>query len=581
MPYNFLKNITLLAAICLLINGCDQQQGSSAGVAVEQPEITQVIPAQADITLLINARIYTANTDQPMVTAMAFNDQGAILAVGERLQLEADYPNARQLDIGDRGIIIPGMIDAHAHLMNLGYSVITTNLAGTRSRAEILQRLQQNAAQLSPGSWLVGRGWDQNDWIDHDGSFPSSSDLDELFPQRPVWLTRIDGHAGWANSSALALVADGQLDSEPEGGRIIRDQDSQPTGVFVDAAMQLVASLIPAPDHQTEQLALQQALAETSRHGLTGVHEAGTSLQHLRLYQEAIANEQFPVRLYAMANGQAEALNHLCQQGVLEHDSGLLIARSVKFYLDGALGSRGAALVEDYSDESGHRGLLFVQPQQFAQQVTAAMRCGLQINTHAIGDHANQVLIDAYANAMQAVPAHVGRHRIEHAQVMRADGFQRSADLNLIASVQPTHATSDMYWAEDRVGPQRIQYAYAWQDFLNAGVKLALGSDFPVESVNPLLGFYAAVSRQDTDNWPTDGWYPQQQLSREQALHGFTLGAAYAAFMENEVGSLEPGKRADFVWLSQDIMQIPASEIPQTSVLETWLNGKRIFDQNQ
>lgn len=587
-PNDYKLFLLLPAALLLatLLAACDSDSppsaDDSANAAATQTSANSAAD-QAHITVLKNTAIYTVNQQQPKATAIAFDSDGMIVAVGDQAALEAAYPSdkgAKHIDLQGRGAIVPGLIDAHAHLMNLGYSVITANLAGTQSKDDIIQRLQTKAADLPAGSWLIGRGWDQNDWQDHDGSFPTAADLDQQFPQRPVWLARIDGHAGWANSAALRRLADGQLDSDPDGGRIIRDQDGQATGVFIDAAMGLIGSLVPPPDRQTEELALQRALEQTRGFGLTGVHEAGTSLQHLRLYQDAIANQQFPIRLYAMADGQGAALAHLCANGLLDHPSGLLDARAVKFYLDGALGSRGASLVEEYSDEPGHHGLLFVEQHAFTQQITDAMRCGLQINTHAIGDRANQVLINAYQAAMQNVPEHAGRHRIEHAQVMLREDFQRSAELDLIASVQPTHATSDMYWAQDRVGAERIKYAYAWQDFVAAGAPLALGSDFPVESANPLLGFYAATTRQDVDAWPEGGWYNQQTLSREQALHGFTLGAAYAAFMENEVGSLEPGKRADLVWLSDDIMQVAPAEILQTTVLQTWLGGQSIYSQH-
>lgn len=567
--------------IALMLSACERSAEPTAEIATESVAEQQADDASdtASLTLIGNTRVYTVNPEQPSANALVFNADGVITAVGQMSQLAEQYPQAKVIDLQGRGALVPGLIDAHAHLMNLGYTVITANLAGTTDRDDILQRLQAKAGELPPGNWLIGRGWDQNDWQNHDGSFPTAADLDQAFPERPVWLTRIDGHAGWANSAALAMLDEGATETDPGGGRIIRDGDGQPTGVFIDKAMALITDLIPPPDLATEQLALQSALRETRRYGLTGVHEAGTSLAHLRLYEDAIEAGEFSLRLYAMANGQAEALEYLCDNGHIDHASGLLDARSVKMYLDGALGSRGAALVEDYSDEPGHRGLLFTEPDVFAQQVADAMRCGLQVNTHAIGDRANKVLIDAYAAAMQQVDEHSGRHRIEHAQVMLADDFQRSAELNLIASVQPTHATSDMYWAEDRVGPQRIQYAYAWQDFIAAGAPLALGSDFPVESVNPLLGFYAAITRQDAEPWPADGWYAEQKLSRKQALHGFTLGAAYAAFMEDEVGSLQPGKRADFVWLSDDIMQIPAADILDTSVLQTWLNGELIYNR--
>ncbi len=572
-------SLLLLPIIALLLTACESNSPSTVDSTDKSSNSSGSID-QSHITVLKNTAIYTVNPQQPKASAIAFDNSGEIIAVGEQTKLEADYPNAQHINLQGKGAIVPGLIDAHAHLMNLGYGIITANLAGTQSKDDIIQRLQTKASELPAGSWLIGRGWDQNDWPNHDGSFPTAADLDQAFPARPVWLTRIDGHAGWANSAAMQQLNDDQLRNDPEGGRIIRDQDGQASGVFIDAAMQLVGGLVPPPDRQTEQLALQRALEQTRQFGLTGVHEAGTSLQHLELYQDAIAQQQFPIRLYAMADGLGAALAYLCENGLLQHPSGLLNARSVKFYLDGALGSRGASLVEPYTDEPGHHGLLFVEQDNFTQQVADAMRCGLQINTHAIGDNANQVLINAYEAAMQEVPKHSGRHRIEHAQVMLMEDFKHSAELNLIASVQPTHATSDMYWAEDRVGPDRIKYAYAWQDFIAAGTQLALGSDFPVESANPLLGFYAAVTRQDIDAWPEDGWYNHQALSREQALHGFTLGAAYAAFMENEVGSLQPGKRADMVWLSKDIMQVPSAEIPQTTVLQTWLDGQSVYSQS-
>lgn len=534
----------------------------------------------SNITIIKNTRIYTVNPNQPMVDALAFNAQGTILATGTQTQLTEDYPSATHIDLHGKGAIVPGLIDAHAHLMNLGYSLITANLSGTQSKADILKRLKSKADELPSSAWLIGRGWDQNDWPGNNGLFPSAADLDTAFPDRPVWLTRVDGHAGWANSAALQQLDPQQLITDPAGGRIMRNNDGLASGVFVDGAMALINALVPPPSLQTKQLALQQALAETSRFGLTGLHEAGTSLQNLQLYQDQIQQQQFPLRLYAMVDGQNDAYHYLCKEGLLDDPSGRLDARAIKFYLDGALGSRGAALVDDYTDEAGNQGLLFVEETPFAEQVAAAMGCGLQVNTHAIGDRANQTLINAYEVAMQNTPNHNGRHRIEHAQVLLENDFQRSAELQLIASVQPTHATSDMYWAEQRVGEQRILRAYAWQDFIDVDVPLALGSDAPVESANPLLGFYAAISRQDDKDWPEGGWYPQQRLSREQALHGFTLGAAYAAFMEQEVGSLEPGKRADFVWLSDDIMQIPAKDILSTTVLQTWLDGENIYSHS-
>lgn len=577
-------NYRYFCIIIALTAGCQQQpEPATETEPVQQTDVlTESVTAASDtinVTVIYNTAIYTVDATQPVVDAMAFDSDGTILAIGDSQTLQAEYPNATAHNLAQRGAVYPGFIDAHGHLMNLGFRLLSADLSGTENLTEIIQRLQDKAAELPPGAWLVGGGWDQNDWVEDtaDARFPTAADLDTAFPDRPVWLSRVDGHAGWANSNVLKRLDPQRLENDPAGGRIIRDSNGNPTGVFIDAATAIVAEQIPAPNATSLQLALQAALLETNRFGLTGVHEAGTSLAHYRLYEQAISHESFPLRLYAMADGDSEALQWLCEnQPVIAPDSHLQM-RAVKFYLDGALGSRGAALLDDYSDEPNHRGLLFASEEQFTPLVQRAMSCGLQINTHAIGDRANRVLLNSYSAALQNVQNTPGRHRIEHAQVLHPDDFQAAAELGLIASMQPTHATSDMYWAEDRLGAERVQGAYAWQTFREVKVHLALGSDFPVESANPLLGFYAAISRQDTDKWPADGWYPAQRLTREQALRGFTIDAAYAAFMEDQVGSLEVGKQADFVWLADDIMQINPDAIPETKVLETWLAGNRVF----
>jgi len=560
--------------------GSDQAAaGSNQAAAADADSIAQHTSTAALTTALINARIVTMDPQQPRAQAMAFNSDGVIVAIGSNDAVLAAHPDAEQLDLNHSGLVIPGLIDAHGHIMNLGFALLNANLVGTTSVTEIIQRLQHHASHLPNDAWLLGRGWDQNDWVSNPSAaaFPTRNELDQAFPQRPVWLERIDGHAGWANSAALALLDSAQLVADPDGGQIMRDAEGQPTGVFIDKAQALVENLIPAPSPALREQALTLALQQLRSVGLTGVHDAGSSLQDLQLYQDFIDSDRMTLRIYAMADGERAALQHLCSNGALIDPDGLLQARAVKLYLDGALGSRGAAMVEDYSDQPGHRGLLFADTETFTAQVTAAMRCGLQVNTHAIGDRANEVLLDAYAAAIAAVDQHSGRHRIEHAQIVRADHYQRAAELGLIASMQPTHATSDMYWAEQRVGAQRIQHGYAWQNFDAANVVLALGSDFPVEAADPLAGLYAAISRQDAEQWPPDGWYPDQRLSREQALQGFTLGAAYAAFMEQHVGSLRSGKQADFVWLDQDILRISPAQLLHTHVLQTWLGGRMVY----
>ncbi|MEM1041422.1 MAG: amidohydrolase [Bacteroidota bacterium] len=538
-------------------------------------------PLAAQPTVLHNARIYTVDPAQPTAEALAFED-GVLLAVGDTAAVFAAYPEAARLDAGGR-TVVPGLIDAHAHLMNLGASLLQANLAGTASKAEVVERLQRFALALPDSAWVLGRGWDQNDWpAAADGSylFPTAADLDAAFPDRPVWIARIDGHATWANTAALRAAGIDPAQPappNPEGGAVLRDAEGRPTGVFVDNAEALVEAFVPPPSELELQLRLERALEETSRHGLTGVHEAGVDLATMALYRAMIDAGRFPLRLYGMIGGPGQTLDYICEVRPFADYGGRLTVRSVKFYLDGALGSRGAALLEPYSDDPGNSGLLVTAPSVFQSLVNRAMWCGLQVNTHAIGDRANRIALDTYAAAVEETGGGPGRHRVEHAQVIAPEDLPRFAALGVIASVQPTHATSDRPWAEDRVGPQRIEGAYAWRSLLGSGARLALGSDFPVEPVSPLLGLYASVTRQDAGGHPEGGWDPEQRLTRAEALRGFTLDAAYAAFMEDQVGSLEPGKRADFVVLSRDIMTVPAPEILETEVVATYLDGLPIF----
>lgn len=535
-------------------------------------------PSLPGITVVHHAVVYTVDDQQPLATAFAYDESGKILLVGDDELLFNRFRGANMID-AKGGTVVPGFIDAHGHLMGLAVGLLQADLTGTASTDEIIVRLREFAQGMSDDGWLIGRGWDQNDWPEK--SFPTAAVLDAAFPDRPVWLTRVDGHAGWANTRALeAADRDFAGDWQPEGGRIVRAPDGSPSGVFVDSAMGLIARHQPPPSDAAVAQGLDLALQMMARFGLTGVHEAGTSLEALNLYRQRIDINQFPLRLYAMANGVGDALEYLCNNGPIENYGNRLTAKAVKFYADGALGSRGAALFQPYADDPGNRGLLIQSSKVLDAQVAAAMRCGLQVNTHAIGVRGNAVVLDAYEAGM-ATDVSDGRHRIEHAQVVARSHISRFRELDVIASMQPTHATSDMYWAGDRLGQRRLAGAYAWKSFLDAGVYLALGSDFPVESANPILGFYAAVSRQDLQGWPEGGWTPKQLLSREQALRGFTLGAAYAAYQENLVGSIKAGKQADFVILSANIMEIPAAAIPGVKVLETYLDGKRIFALGQ
>lgn len=534
--------------------------------------------AQAGETLLTAKTIRTVDTNVSSATAMVYDDSGKILALGDAATLRAKYPKAKTLDVGD-ATVIPGMIDAHGHLLSLGTTHLRPNLTGTNSKAEIVGKLVDfvRKMDLPKGAWLVGRGWDQNRWTEK--QFPTAADLDEAFPDRPVWMRRIDGHAAWANSAALKLVKrDLSGTWQPEGGRIERDASGKPTGVFVDGAMDLVESLIPDSDPATMEKALKLGMQDMVANGLTGVHDAGVSLSEMRLYMKLADRNELPVRITAWADGDGAALDWLCSNGLYQHPSQRLKMRTVKLYADGALGSRGAALLKDYSDDHGNMGLLVTKPDDLLRIVEKARRCKVQVATHAIGDRGNRIVIDTYAKVLGTAAASTDhRWRVEHAQVVELGDIARFAPLHLIASMQPTHATSDMPWAEDRVGSARIQGAYAWRKMRDSSVPLAFGSDFPIESVDPRLGLYAAATRMDTDGKPVGGWLPQEKVTAFEALRGFTLGAAYAGFAEGSVGSLSVGKRADFVVLAEDPLVVPVESLKSLKVLRTYVDGREVY----
>jgi predicted amidohydrolase YtcJ len=562
------KKITLIFVILLAV-ACKPEETIQTDAVVVAPE-----PVQQN-TLIHNARIYTIDRGYSNADSMVFSSGGEIRFVGNVEPMREMFPDAKQIDLQGK-TIIPGLIDSHAHLAGLALSLAQAQLQGTTSKDDVIRKLREHEAGLSEGDWLLGRGWDQNDWPVQE--FPSSAELDQAFPDRPVWLRRIDGHAAWGNSAALAM-ADQDLSGEwqPRGGHIYRDEKGQASGVLVDGAMNLVNKAVPEMSQELMEASLDLALQQMVSLGLTGVHEAGASLQVLAWYQQRIKDGKFPTRVYAMTNGAGETLDWLCENGAVIDESGRLFMHSVKLYIDGALGSRGAALLEDYADDAGNSGLLFMPPKELEAMVDKALGCGFQVGIHAIGDRGNRVALDALEASIARHPDNPGRHRVEHAQVLTATDIPRFSQLGIIAAMQPTHATSDMYWAEERLGSGRVQYAYAWRSLLDSGARLALGSDFPVEQVNPMLGIHAAVTRQDIKNWPEGGWYPGEVLTREEAIRGFTLDAAYAGFMEKNVGSLEPGKRADFIVLDRDIMKVDAAEIPSIKVLQTWLDGELVW----
>ena len=532
-------------------------------------------PTNADL-YIHNINGYTISGDTVATfTAMAIKD-GKIVAIGDTSELNAKYQDIEMLDLEGR-TVIPGLIDAHGHVMGLGYRAAQVNLEGTRSVQEALDRVKAYAENNPDADWILGRGWNQVLWAEN--AFPTGADLDAISDGRPIYLTRVDGHAAWANSVALGMSGISRETVDPQGGLIIRDRRGDPTGILIDNAMNIVDSVVPSPDSTETMTALIKALEELRSLGITSTHDAGVNYPTYQLYKNAADQGLLTTRIYGMISGVGNDFDQIAADGLLKNYlNDFLSVRSVKLYGDGALGSRGAAMIHPYHDEPSNSGLLFYGPDSLSTMIGKAVKKGYQVNVHAIGDAANRVALDAYQMVQDSIPSSRElRHRIEHAQIVAPEDFDRFVSLNIIASMQPVHATSDMNMAEDRVGSERILGGYAWQTFLDKGVVLASGSDYPVENANPFHGLYAAVTRSDTLGNPLGGWYPEQKLSRVQALRSFTIDAAYAGHQEQVLGTLETGKWADFIVIDQDYFSIPESDIWRIKVLQTFVAGKRVY----
>jgi predicted amidohydrolase YtcJ len=513
------------------------------------------------------ARIYTVNPAQPTASAIAVKD-GRILAVGDRL--EQHIGPATKVMEANGATIIPGLIDSHVHLAGLGQGLEMLDLREANSIEEVLAMVREAAAKAKPGEWIRGRGWDQTRWPGKE--FPERNFLSEAAPNHPVYLTRVDGHAAWVNGKALELAGVDESTPHPQGGRIIRNKEGKNTGVLIDRAQGLVSRKIPDATADQLERRLKAAAQECARLGLTSVHDAGVGESVIAAYKALERRGELPVRSYVMIGGEGELWRQYLAKGPEIGD--FVTVRAIKLVADGALGSRGAALIENYADDTGNRGLTILQKEDVLRVAREAAAKGFQVATHAIGDYANRITLEAYGEALGG--ENDKRFRVEHAQIVHPDDFPLFKKYSIIASIQATHATSDMRWAEDRIGPQRALGAYAWRTFLDTGVRIANGSDFPVEHPNPMLGIYASITRQDGKGWPEKGWYPAQKLSREEALKSWTLDGAYAAFEEHQKGSLEAGKLADFLVLSTNIMEAPAPEILSTKVWMTFVGGKLV-----
>jgi predicted amidohydrolase YtcJ len=529
--------------------------------------------------ILHNARVYTVDSRNLIAEAVAIAGD-RILRVGKNTDVLALKTAAtRVLDM--RGAtIVPGFHDAHGHVVGLGAALQDVDLRGTSSYEEVVGRIRRRLATARPGEWIVGRGWDQNDWTEK--AFPTHELLSAATPNNPVYLTRVDGHAGLANQQAMTLAGLSSAAIDPPGGRIIRAAGGQPSGVLIDGAQALVASKIPRVGREQLEDQIQLADRELRRVGITTVDDAGADSDTVEAYRRLIEAGAIKTRLYVMLHGSLPELMPFFTRGPVNDVANHRLAiRAVKIYADGALGSRGAALLEPYSDEPATTGLLVTPPEEVYAQTLAAAKAGFQVGIHAIGDRANREAMDVFERVEREVPAaRALRMRVEHAQILDAAEIPRFAKLGVIASMQPTHATSDMPWASERIGEARVEEgAYVWRKLLDAGAVIASGSDFPVEESNPLLGFYAAVTRQDATGKPVGGWMPRQRMTREEALASFTRHAAFAAHAETLTGSIEAGKLADLVVLSRDIMRVPPRDILTTTVRMTIVGGEIVYER--
>ena len=518
---------------------------------------------QADL-IITNANIYTVNDDAPKAQSLAIKD-GLFIGIGTSKEIKKQYHSDQIINLEGK-TVLPGLIDGHCHFNNLGLFMQTVDLTGTKSYNEILDRVTVFQKEKN-SSFIKGRGWDQNDWEIKE--YPTKYKLDRLFPNIPIALTRIDGHALLVNQAALDLAGIDE-NTVVTGGEIVK-KNGKITGVLVDNAMKMISRIIPETGLEERIQALKDAENLCLKLGLTTVIDAGLGRYTIYLIDSLQQQCDLQIKVYAMVTASPENLDYYLKKGITKTDR--LNVRSFKIYADGALGSRGAVLKRPYSDRDGHYGAMVTSIDDLANIARTLAKSDFQMNTHAIGDSANSYILKTYAKELKSKTNR--RWRIEHAQIIDPDEFDYFTEI--IPSVQPTHATSDMYWAEDRLGSERIKGAYAFKALLDINGRIVLGTDFPVEKVNPMLTFYAAVARKDLSGYPEEGFQMNNGLSRNETLKGMTLWAAYGNFEENEKGSIEVDKFADFVILDQDIMQVPIDEVPNIKIDGTYINGEKVY----
>lgn len=534
--------------------------------------------------IFYNGVIYTLDSNQPKIEAFAVKGQQIVFAGDLSAALQPKDGKTRMVDLHG-ATVMPGLIDAHGHMSALGKEEERVSLTGTGSYGEVVERTLA-ASQAKRNGWLIGRGWDQNDWGSGLTSapgelfpFPTHAMLSDAISDRPVWLVRIDGHAGLANAKAMALSGVTRDTPDPSGGKIVRDESGEPTGVFVDTAMNLISTQLPEPSDEDIERWILSAADRCLHLGLTSVHDAGIDMQTLNVYRKLADEKRLPIRIYAMKDFEMPE-EELLAPPIINEGDGFLTVRAIKVYCDGALGSRGAALLQHYSDDHGTRGLMQITHEKLEDLCLKAVAAGYQVCTHAIGDRANRLVLDVYEHVLKDYDdPRDFRFRVEHAQVLHPHDIPRFARWSIVASMQPIHATSDMPWAERRLGPSRILGAYAWRELYHQWAVLAFGSDFPVESPNPFWGIYAAETRQDAEGQPSGGWFPEQSLTREYAILSYTRDAAYAAFEDEYKGKIAPGYLADFLVLDRELLTTPPRVFRDMKVLETYVGGQRYTGQ--
>ncbi len=542
-----MKQILSLCALLLILCSCNKPK--------------------ADL-MIYNAKIYTVNDKFDVAEAIVVKD-GKILAVGATADIRKQYSATEEVDANGKAVY-PGFIDAHAHFFGYGESLQSADLRGTTSWDEVIARVTE-FAKTHPDGWLTGRGWDQNDWADK--QFPNKDKLDQLFPNRPVLLERIDGHASIANQSALNAA--GITKSFALTGGDIVDKDGKLTGLLIDNAVELVANKVPAADETKAKKILLDAQKNCFEVGLTTIDDCGLDYDAVEFIEKLHKDKSLKMRLYVMLSDAEKNYDYLFKRGAIKTDR--LNVRSFKVYGDGALGSRGACLLRPYTDMPTKKGFLLSDIKHFEEVAKKINSHNFQMCTHAIGDSANRSILKIYNEVLGG--KNDKRWRIEHAQVVAPEDFNLFGKANVIPSVQPTHATSDMYWAADRLGSDRVKGAYAYKQLLAQNGWIPLGTDFPVEQINPMFTFYAATIRKDAKNFPAGGFQMENALSPEEALRGMTIWAAKVNFEEKEKGSLEVGKFADFVILENDIMKATGEQILNNKVLKTYLNGEKVYER--